>query len=404
MTTCTRPRRASGDTGSIPLALLLLIFVTGMLVMLMLDTARGQKSTTADRRYTLAIHHADAGVQQALYALNRRTREPNFGDPMSGPHPGSITTGTFDWSAVLGADGRTWTVTSRGTYQGRSRTVVAELQRTLRFQHAVLTDRSTRLVGDDVFDTYASPATPPAMSPNLAVLASNGTIRSPASSTSAGGTVLYDYADKPDPQRCVGTTIGCATAVKEPLPAPITSDDDLRFIRAALKVCRDAAGLSPTAELPDWIASRDAVMSGNTAYYAPTATGPACYRNVVFDRNVRFRPAPGKPAVLYVEGRVTVAKSTLVNIAPGEPAPTAADLQIYSAHSGSVDWDTGSRFAGAVFAPRAACGGRGGGSVEIYGAVVCGTFASRGGMRFHYDLSLRTMIGNSVSIISWRER
>ena len=292
-------RTTTDDRGSIALALLLVLFVTSVILVLALETAQAQRGTVRDRSYTLAIHNADAGVQAAVYTLNRRTREAAYGGTLSDPHSGTTGTGPWSWTAALAADGRTWRVTSTGTYAGRSRTVLADVRNSVRFAHALLTDRATRLVGNNVFDTYRSPSLPPALAPNDATLASNGTIKAIAGSTSAGGVVLYNTLEEAGPQRCTGQPAMCGAPQTLPQPAPLTSDDDLRFITSATAACKAAAGVST---LPDWIASKDAVVSGGVAYFAPAGPGPYCFRNLVFDRSTLFGPAPGKSAVVLPRG------------------------------------------------------------------------------------------------------
>ncbi len=395
-------RRAAGaETGSVMLALLFVTLVGGLLVALVVNAWQGQRFTRADRTYTFAIHNAEAGVQDAVYTLNRRSREATFGGNLGDPHPGSTTTGQYTWSAIPSTDSRSWRVSSTGSYQGRSRTVLADVRNVVRFPVAILSDRSTRLVGNNVLDTYSSPSTPPAMTPNVAVLGSNGTISAPNASTSTGGSTLYNFQNDPNPNRCTGTTALCSTATREAYPADLTSDDALRFISTAIAKCKTDSGLTT---LPDWIASRDAVISGGVAYFAPAGTGPYCFRNMLFDRTTQFSPSPGKPAVVYLEGTVSVANRITVNIPAGDLAPASPNLQIYTATTGAVDWATGSRFAGAVYAPRAECGERSGAIVEIYGVLVCGTFNSRGGLRYHYDLALRTQLNNTYSIVKWQEQ
>ena len=387
--------------GSIALALLLVLFVTSVILVLALESAQAQRGTVRDRSYTLAIHNADAGVQAAVYTLNRRTREAAYGGTLSDPHSGATSTGPWTWTAALAADGRTWRVTSTGTYAGRSRTVLADVRNSVRFAHALLTDRATRLVGNNSFDTYRSPSQPPALAPNEATLASNGTIKAIAGSTSAGGVVLYNTLEEAAPQRCTGQPAICGAPQTLPHPAPLTSDDDLRFITSATAACKAAAGVST---LPDWIASRDAVVSGGVAYFSPGGPGPYCFRNLVFDRSTQFSPAPGTSAVVYLEGTMTVSARTTVNIGAGEVAPVSSRLQVYTAAAGTLDWDTGARFAGGVYAPRASCGEKTSAGTEIYGALVCGSFDVRGGLRFHYDLSLRSETTSSYAVTAWQER
>ena len=272
--------------------------------------------------------------------------------------------------------------------------------------HAVLTDRSTRLLGSNAVDSYDSSQNLwPALSPGQGSLGSNGRITAGAGSTTVdGGVTLYDTVRDSSPSRCTGA---CAPLRTEHYPRDLTSADALAFITnsqgsGALDVCKTQLGT-----LPDWIASRDG-GTGATAVFPPTTqSGPNyCFRQLVFDRNTTLATGfdAATPVQTYVEESIAVHGKIRVNAPSGATKPPLSPaLRLYTATTLPINWGAQSTFAAAVYAPRAECGEKSGATVEIYGGLVCGTFDTRGGWKMHYDLALQRLTANTFSLASWQE-
>ena len=77
----------------------------------------------------------------------------------------------------------------------------------------------------------------------------------------------------------------------------------------------------------------------------------------------------------------------------GHTAPSAARLQIYvrgeepggGERGSNITYAAAGLFAGVIYAPRSRCGSPGGASVDIFGAIICGSMDNVGNWDFHYD-------------------
>jgi hypothetical protein len=396
------PGRTSRDDGSVVLALLLSLLVVTMLTALVSYTVQGYGATGRDRHWSLAIHTAEVGVQHALYRLN----QPGTVDAtaMAGPNAGTTASGTYSWTAVpTTTDGRSWRVTSRGTHRDRSRTVVVEIAASQRFPAALAVDRTVRLTGNNVLDTYDSATgSPPALSPNTALIGSNGTVHTPATSTTAGGVVLHDFGAAPDPGRCTGSTALCGAPMTRHAPYDIASENAVARITSTIAWCKDRIA---STTLPDWTASVHG-GTGTTAVFAPAGAGPYCYRRMVFDRSTVLdaRFTSQAPAEVFLEEELTVTQKVRVNAPTSVTAPRSPALRISTASSNEITWGAQAVMAASLQAPRAECAEKSGGGVELFGALVCGSFQGRGGLRLHYDRALHSQGGASFSVVSWEER
>lgn len=248
---------------------------------------------------------------------------------------------------------------------------------------------------------------------------------------------LYDWennradnitTDDPFGDRCVGIpcTPTYVSTVDEPLD--YSSNAQMAFIEDALNDCDgpgqdlgeivfddtttsstgavplDASGkLQPYVEDATWDVT-DPVNPAFLNYY--------CADSLQFrdDTHLSTAATTDEPVVIFVRDFMTVKNQVKVaceetdgtecpnslpnnSLPPDDVRPKATRLQIYvEADAGSngvtgsnVTYASQSAFAGVVYAPRSRCGGPGGASVDIFGAIICGSMDNVGNWRFHYD-------------------
>ncbi len=105
--------------------------------------------------------------------------------------------------------------------------------------------------------------------------------------------------------------------------------------------------------------------------------------------------APGASLNLYVAGMASISGGGVVN-GTGSPA----NFSYFGLSSNTVlNYNGSADFVGTINAPQANF--TIGGSVSVYGAIICNTFNSGGGASVHYDQALNG--GGKFMVNSWRE-
>ena len=266
---------------------------------------------------------------------------------------------------------------------------------------------------------------------------------------------LYDWEanrangitdDDPFGDRCVGTpcTPTHVSTVDEPLD--YSSNAQMAFIENALQDC-DGSGQdlgeivfdddTPTAR-PDLFDTHGKLKPYDVEDATWDVTDPVdpafanyyCADSLQFREDTHLSPAAttDHPVVIFVRDFVTVKNQVKVacettdgsecpnsmpnnSLPPDDVRPKASRLQVYvEADAGSngvtgsnITYASNSVFGGVVYAPRSRCGGPGGASVDIFGAIICGSMDNVGNWRFHYDDQLGTHGTNVYGVTHYTE-
>ncbi|MGI8575656.1 MAG: DUF7305 domain-containing protein [Egibacteraceae bacterium] len=450
------------ERGSMPLALLATIVVSGLLVVVVANTLFGQRLVRLDRDFSESVQSADVGVQQALYLLNAGelqnlplTSTSPAGNPQTAPQTLTIDGNTVTWTAER-LNEREWQITSDGTQNSVTRTVVSQIEEQPLFFPGAFGDEGMALNGtSSKVDSYNSEA---CTSVNVLTCwdgnettapygTGNGAIGSNKDIDFSGNTkvariMLYDWDDNPgagvtatDPggTRCDGESSG-SPCIQPGVVRTIGqkldygSDEKVQFLvdKLASSQCqsqdldgngvrdieRDWTYPSGSVIVPKELASAepdDPTHPDNTNFY--------CFKSVTFGKNVTLDAAaqnPDSPVVIYVRDKVSVPSSQSKVNCPGcdknnvrAVAPTASSLQIFTASDvasggGDVSMSGQSLFTGVVYAPQARCNGAGGG-VDVYGSLLCGIVENVGNWAFHYDDALGNYGTGAFNVATWRE-
>jgi hypothetical protein len=380
------------DRGSIPLAMLAGIIVSGIVVSLGAVMVTQTVSTRTDRDFTQAVQVADAGLQEAVFRAN------NLGNPaactQASPCTRAVDEGSYSWyttpvmqgSAVVGYD-----VISTGTEKGRTRTLKANLRLIPRFPLAAFGDQGVELKGSNGADSYNSSTGQNGTGNGQ--IGSNGNVNFNGASTTVDSVVLYNHDAAGNTCNQNGNGSACANVTTIGPKLDLASAVNMKFIDDQIAACKAAA---TGGALPDWVASQNSgVLNGLNG-------GVQCFNSVNFDVNTTISNGP---AVLFVSKGVTFEKQRYVNCT-GCPTtrPVASQLQIFSAgtqdpnnsanDTENIAIGNQSYIGAAIYAPRAAClGNPSAAQADVYGALICGsigriTSGNQGGWAFHYDDAL----------------
>lgn len=268
-----------------------------------------------------------------------------------------------------------------------------------------------------------------------------------------GSAFLYDWLDNPangitasDPfgDRCDGNP--CTTTYVSTIDDALdyASDAKMRFVFDALdradadddNACDGAgqelggkefkAGRKPTTPVPAL-----APYEADSTWTVTDPTDPGfvnyyCADSLQFldDTELASSATVDHPVVIFVRdfvtigNRVTVAcettsggkcsqnQTSVPDLRASDTRPGAARLQMYVAadergggkKGSNITYNADSVFAGVVYAPRSRCGSPGGASVDIFGAVICGSMDNVGNWNFHYDDALGTFGTNVFGV------
>lgn len=214
-----RPTRTqlAREEGSILFALLAILIIAAVVSALFVRTVSSQRTARFDRDFQEVVHHADAGVQQALFMLEADTEgfadwEP--GDSGSfelfvddNPEP-------VDWT-IERLDSRTWEITSTSELNGVTRTIVAKIEERRRFFASAFAHLLTELDNQNYADTYKSNNNPSLYGEDgpywprpgrLGVVGSNTEVELGGKSSQVDGVQLWDFGEGDTvADRCTGS-------------------------------------------------------------------------------------------------------------------------------------------------------------------------------------------------------
>lgn len=218
---------ARDERGSIPLALLAVLVISGLVVVLLVTTVSAQRQARHDRDFTTVLFAADAAVQQARFRLGASTslttRVPLAGSTAAGVQEdcpllgeswcvtgGSAATGTYEWYAQRIGYTRSWEVFAAGDRNGVRRRLRVIVEEGRRFFASAFADTIANFGNNNVADSYNSGRTGTARWPGpgrQGVVGSNGTVETGGTSTMLDGLHVFNLAaaGTTDPlTRCTG--------------------------------------------------------------------------------------------------------------------------------------------------------------------------------------------------------
>lgn len=253
-----RPRssgRLSGQEGSLLFALLAILLIAAMVSALFVRTVSSQRAARFDRDFQEVVHHADAGVQQALFMLEAdqfTNVEP--GDPAQS-FTLDIDGGQADWT-IERVNPRIWEVTSESDLNGVTRTVVATIEERRKFFASAFADLLAELNNQNYADTYKSNNEPTPYGEDtpywprpglLGIIGSNTEVKLGGSSSEVDGVQLWNFGEGDTvANRCTGsgnTKIGLTTSAHSSLTDPDYDPD------GELTACEPAAFVRPDDSL-----------------------------------------------------------------------------------------------------------------------------------------------------------
>jgi hypothetical protein len=384
----------AGERGSVTMAMLVMLIVTGLVVALMATALSGLRGSRRAGDSANALQLADAGINDATKAISAHTT--------SFTASGSLgSAGSYSYTATK--DGTVWRLDSTGIdATGVRRRVLADAVDQPIFGQAFFGLADVSLKG--TADSYTGPTNTCSTTPAAGVVGSNGTI-SLTGGTGArncrGGSWSYPV----DGCNFSGqTTIPSgAVAVGACPPAPDSYTDPQKFNPPPVIV---PAGL--TSEGAYTCPANGTIPSGTHLYSSLTFNG-GC------------KVASGGAAVLYVTGPVTIGVDTgscksVVNAPTGACASSfpsswyeagwTSRLQINVAGNGTVAFANHAIFWGVINAPNSLVTASGGGTpqVDVFGSVLANSATSAAQFGFHYDQALKQQFSTGeYQITNWRE-
>ena len=322
----------SDERGSLVIAMAVVLVLSGLSIAALARTVSALGSARVAQDTSAASAAADAGLADALYALDNGAVAAQGTFPQAlGPASGAVGSATYRWTATA-TDARTVTIRSVGTANGRGHQVDATASRSSAWPWVVST------AGSFVLDGAAT------VSGRLA---------------SGGPMTLRNGAPGGDAQDLLRPGAACAGCA-----APNVVTHPVTF---------------PTASIP----------TSPPPLPCPSMTSPLAAGTYLCTGDVSFATGEidiGGPVVIYQENEPDGAPSRFSfagsNVNAGG---TAADLIVHKIGPGRVEPGSG-RFTGIIDAPAATLNSTGC-AFRLTGALVLGSFScatSGGGPQLRY--------------------
>lgn len=421
----------TGERGSIPLALLVIIIMAGLTSVLLTRTVAEQRSTRFDNEFTTTLHAGETGIDEAVFRLNNDliTGDVASGSGDAGGYP-------YTWEASQDEYGQ-WIVTASGTGPDRvERTIVADVGDKPLFDLALATHLGINFAGGNTADSYHSGeqrrCSTSANPDCFGIIASNGNIDMGSSGSGnnyADRVRVHDMANPANngPERC-----GPSNSIYCSYDYPFRNDvDDPLDIRADVPLVEEL--LDGCGTFPAWRSSDVAPGNNDTATLDLTGVGEAthpdigtyhCLGSAHFDRNTVLPASVTLANPLYVvvrdwikiDGHVKVNCEHCGNsFPPKTQMPLGAAFHIFTlAEDGTqgsnvlaaVQIRQHAKLGAALYAPESSCGNQQGSNaqVEIYGSIICKAVLNQGGWLFHYDEALIEGLRTGRFFVNrWRE-
>lgn len=367
-------RLRDDDRGSIMLAMMAAIVVSGLVFATLAMIAQGERKTRSDQGFTAAIQGADAGIQDAFVTISALPPSDTSTtlSNQSGVNVGGIS---YTWTATRASGtALTWNVTSQatGVFAGTqtTRTVTASVKQASLFPMAAFADSTINFNGNNAAVSYPDDG--------FGIVGTNSTLTLKGSSTTVQGVALYDTDTLGETDRCTGqgcpsTSLVTTSPSKLDIKSAVATDG---FITQQLDACKAASGGALQAFVGSSIAA---------------SSTPYCFSSFYADtQNFTVTGDPNLSAIVYVDGGdVTLGNKNHASVNYDVPNnPSSVRLRIYSTGSSVSVYNQGNVSA-AVYAPNAACVGEtSNAQTDYWGSLICNTIDNVGGWTFHYDTRL----------------
>ncbi len=391
--------RISDERGSMVVALLAVIVVSGLMISLTATALAGHRATRFDRDHVAVVQGADAGVEDVIHRLNhpdvsQRPALPSL-TPVSGP-PGTTYSYTITESPVSTAgEADAWQVTSTDTIRGVTRRVSAIVAQPKPFRLVAFADAHMVLRGGNLADSYDGNGT---WDTQKGIVGSNGTITLNGS-VDADDAELHNWEADPNAARCTsnGNTV-CSGYDPHPAKLDVASAEALGFI--------DDVVNTPTVNCP----ATPTAFTGTSLAASPT---PYCFTTM--DITSDFTVTGTGNAYVYLTNpnanAATLSVGNKLNVncegctgTDGAVQPSAERLQIFTKSLGGIRIGNHSHVAASIYAPLATCGGNpSNAGANFYGSMVCAIVTNQGAWSFHYDDRLREVGVGAWTVKRWAE-
>jgi hypothetical protein len=418
------------ERGSLPMALLAAIILTGLMVVVMGTVITGQRQTRFDQRFEQALQIAEVGLDRMRFLAESKT--------ISGEYTledTEVDGGYYYGRAVQGADGQWYLEATGVAADGTSRTVtMGSLGQSL-FSVAAFGRIALEFKGGNMADAYRSgtwehgqfnknptgslicnnggggayPDPTKASGANvkmcypdgLGAVATNGGLHLHGNTINNVGRAEVHYASERIDNPMDGATGRCVqsqTACRE----DNVDSGKLVYFRPPIELPDPPVPFDPTGTFPDGD-DEDYGYSENRL-----TSGPHVFTNVTLNSDTVIEGTPDNPTIIYYYGTLHVPNHEVVNFEMGphgklipKPAPS---LLIFAVGPGpSLDLGTHVHIAAGIYAPNAAST-LGGSAGNVYGSLIVNHVDTRGGWGFHFDRALEMVnIGAPPKMRNWTE-
>lgn len=398
--------RFRNESGSLPLALLAVLMVTGLVVVVTSTMVMGQQQTRRDANFEDALQAADAGLNRLVPLVESEQHTGSFS--VSGP--GYSATATLDEAAGH------WELTSTGTMGTTSRTVQSLIPLDSVFSHNPLGRAKITLLGNNWVDSYRSGAfvsrTDFQADPYSSYLDANNNVtrkegrgflategpldlNGQTFDNSESGAQIY-YTKHPEFMGGQQPVDSGATGECIQVPAACTSwvegnTGRLHYYRDRVKVRSLRFPRQPTQHF-------------DGAAGTPLPAGASVFRSMNLTTDTVVEGTPENPTIVYVTGEVTAEAHARINFemegSIRRPRPSGS-LLIYVGREGSVLFPTNVQLAGGIYAPESDFVG--GSQGEIWGGLVANNISTNGGWKFHYDVTMSELPFGNLKAMDWVE-
>ena len=382
------------------IALSVVAFLTFAGASLLIGSATESNMSEYSRNQTVALHIADAGIDQA--EMNLRTPTDLTDDITSGTLP----TGSFTVDAppqTLGSD--KWQVTAHGVSvrdPSHTRNIEAVFQLTAQsiFQFALFGSQNINVSGSGNTDSYDSRlgAYNACLSgcggPNPVYnTGSDGDIGT--NSTAPGGVALNGSIFI-DGQVAVGSNVAD--------PYSVVTGYNPSFISGNPKVASQSTTFSmPDVIVPAGLTCNNYTVSGNTT--VTLAPGTYCYHDLTIQGGGTLTTTGADQVTIYITGELIARGDSSVGYL-NDPRKMAVLMSGGSAATLEEGTLTGStEFYGALYGPKAQIEIKG--NAKVFGSIIAKEIDLSGSAEIHYDQAMTDLsqISNvyQTNLISWRE-
>jgi hypothetical protein len=406
-------RRLQQERGSLPLALLAVIVVSGLVTVIMSSVVSGQRQTRFDQDFEEALQVAEVGLDRMTHlVINHVVNEDS--DPADLHLQDTMPGGAYEVEAEH-TDG-TWVLTATGTARdGTAREIELVLEPDSLFGLAAFGKFFVDFNGGNGADSYRSGTfvdgafeqddtgsyicdrgsgarltdTGSGNSDVLmceqtgqGVIATNGELDLDGNAFARADAAEVHYASERVDDPLDGATGRCS------MPETRCTDPKMSYHREELVLDPDPVDipgyLDPEGRFP-----QDFTHEGESNVLPP---GELLFTDVRLDEDTVVLGTPDDPTILYMTGQLTIPNHHAVHFEAGpdghpQPRPSPGFFVFSNSDGGeALSFGNHAAISAAVYAPNA--GFAGGAQGNVYGSLIAGSINNNGGWNFHWDEAL----------------